>query len=628
MFDFVHRKKTIVQIILLIAVLPFMFWGVQSYRSDGQASYVAVIDGEEIQRREFEQALRNQLENMRNMLGDNFDSALFDNSEMRLAVLESLIQRKLLIREAINVGLAVLDSQLAREIQSISAFHDDQKFSYQRYEELLRRQEMTPEMFESRVSAEIMQQQLLESVAKSAWVPETVTKNVAYLSEVKREINQIQIEPKQFISQIVPDEAAIKSYYDNHQTDFLLPERVRVEYLVLALDELIQQEDVTEDEIRSYFETHQNEFGQAEERQASHILITVSETASDDERESARHKAEDLLSQLKEEPDNFAELANEYSEDPGSAKLGGDLGFLGRGILVKEFEDELFQMQPDEIRGPVETAFGFHIIKLTAIKPADVASLAEVRDDIEQILKRQKAVSHFGEIAEEFSNTVYEQSDTLHLAAEQFGLSIKQSDWIDKNSKEPAILANRNLLQAIFSDDAINNRRNTEAIEVMPDTIVSARVLEHKAAAIQSLDVVRNEVIERVKQQMAVEMVEKEGRAKLDQLQQTGEGDHLLAWGEAKEVSYMQSQDMDIDTLRAVFQMEIDSLPVYTGVMGSEGKFNLIRINRVIDPDFSDKSRYQVFGGQLKQMLVQEELSAYQTGLRKRYDVKIREESY
>ena len=628
MFDFVHRKKTIVQIILLIAVLPFMFWGVQSYRSDSQASYVAVVDGEEIQRREFEQALRNQFENMRNMLGDNFDSALFDNAEMRLAVLESLIQRKLLIREATNVGLAVLDSQLAREIQSISAFHDDQKFSYQRYEELLRRQEMTPAMFESRVSAEIMQQQLLESVAKSAWVPETVTKNLAYLSEVKREINQIQIEPKQFISLIVPDEAAVNAYYDNHQTDFLLPERVRVEYLVLSLEELIQQEDVTEDEIRSYFDTHQDEFGQEEERQASHILIAISEAASDDERESARHKAEDLMSQLKEEPDNFAELAKEYSEDPGSAKLGGDLGFLGRGILVKEFEEELFQMQPDEIRGPVETAFGFHIIKLTAIKPADVASLTEVRDDIEQILKRQKAASHFGEIAEDFSNTVYEQSDTLHLAAEQFGLSIKQSDWINKNSKEPTVLANRNLLQAIFSDDAINNRRNTEAIEVMPDTFVSARVVEHKAATIQSLDVVRDEVIERVKQQMAVEMVEKEGRAKLDQLQLAGEGDNLLAWGEAKEVSYMQSQGMDIDTLRAVFQMEIDSLPAYTGVMGSDGKFNLIRINHVIDPDFSDKSRYQVFGGQLKQMLVQEELSAYQAGLRKRYDVKIREESY
>ena len=626
MFDFVHRKKTIVQVILLIAVLPFMFWGVQSYRTDGQASYVAVVEGEEIQRREFEQALRNQHENMRTMLGENFDSAMFDNPEMRLAVLENLIQRKLLLREAVNVGLTVLDSQLAREIQSISAFQDDEKFSYQRYEELLRRQEMTPAMFESRVSAEIMQQQLLEAIAKSAVVSEKVAKNVAYLSEVKREINQVKIEPEQFISQVTPDEASIQSYYDNHQSEFLLPERVRIEYLVLSLDELAQQEDVTTDEIQNYYETHQSEFGQEEERQASHILIAVSETASDEEKAEARAKAEELLSQLEDEPEKFAELASEYSEDPGSAKLGGDLGFLRRGILVKEFEDVLFEMAHDEIRGPIQTAFGFHIIKLAAIKPADVIPLEEVSAEIEHELKRQKAASRFGEIAEDFSNTVYEQSDTLQLAAEQFGLSIKRSEWIDKNTKEPAVIANRNLLQAIFSDDAIIDKRNTEAIEVMPDTFVSARVLEHRPSPIKSLDIVRDQVVASVKQQLAAEMAEKEGKDKLAMLQ-AGE-EIALDWGEAKEISYMQSQGMDVDALRAIFRAEVDKLPAYTGVTGSDGSFNLIRINRTIEPDLSDQARHQAFSGQLKQMLVQEEITSYQTGLRQRYDVKIREESY
>lgn len=626
MFDFVHRKKTIVQVILLLAVLPFMFWGVQSYRTDGQESYVAVVEGEEIARREFEQALKNQHESMRNMLGDKFDSTLFDNPQIRLAVLESLIQKKLLQREAVNVGLTVLDSQLAREIQNISAFHEDQKFSYQRYEELLRRQEMTPAMFESRVVAEIMQQQLLEAITKSAMIPDTVTRNVAHLSEVKREINQVKIEPQHFVSEITPDEAAIQSYYDNHQADFLLPERVRIEYLVLSLEELAQQEEVTADEIRHYFDEHQSEFGQEEQRQASHILITVPATASDDEKATARDKAENLLAQLKAEPEKFAELASEHSEDQGSAKVGGDLGFLGRGILVKEFEDELFQMQPNEIRGPVETTFGFHIIKLSEIKPAKVASLEEVRDDIEQTLKRQKAASNFGEIAEDFSNIVYEQSDTLQPAAERFGLSIKQSEWIDKKSKEPAIVTNGKLLQAIFSDDAINEKRNTEAIEAMPDTFVSARVLEHKSAAIQSLDVVRDEIIDRVKKQLAAELAEQEGRAKLARLQ-AGE-DASVSWGDAKEVSYMQPQGMEIDTLRAVFQTEIDKSPAYTGVMGSDGSFNLVRINRVIEPTSLDKAQHQVFSNQLKQMIVQEELSSYQLGLRQRYDVKIREESY
>ena len=626
MFDFVHRKKTIVQVILLLAILPFMFWGVESYRTDGKESYVAVVDGEEITRREFEQALRNQHETMRNMLGDKFDSTLLDNPQMRLAVLENLIQKKLLQHEAVNVGLTVLDSQLAREIQNISAFHEDQKFSYQRYEELLRRQQMTPAMFESRMVAEIMQQQVLEAVAKSTVIPDTVTRNVAHLSEVKREINQVKIEPQHFISQINPDEAAIQSYYENHQADFLLPERVRIEYVVLSLEELAQQEEVAADEIKKYFDEHQSEFGQEEQRQASHILIAAPATASDDEKAAAREKAENLLAQLKAEPEKFAELANEHSEDQGSAKVGGDLGFLGRGILIKEFEDELFQMQPNEIRGPVETTFGFHIIKLSEIKPAQTAPLEEVRDEIEQTLKRQKAASHFGEIVEDFSNIVYEQSDSLQPAAERLGLAIQQSEWIDKKSKEPAIVTNEKLLQAIFSDDAINEKRNTEAIEVMPDTFVSARVLEHKSAAIQSLDVVRDEVIDRVKKQLAAELAEKEGRDKLAQLQ-AGE-DVSVSWGDTKEISYMQPQGLELDTLRAISQTESDKLPAYTGVTGSDGSFSLIRINRIIEPASLDKDQYQVFSNQLKQMIVQEELSSYQLGLRQRYDVKIREESY
>lgn len=626
MFDFVHRKKTIVQVILLLAILPFMFWGVESYRTDGKESYVAVVDGEEITRREFEQALRNQHETMRNMLGDKFDSTLLDNPQMRLAVLENLIQKKLLQHEAVNVGLTVLDSQLAREIQNISAFHEDQKFSYQRYEELLRRQQMTPAMFESRMVAEIMQQQVLEAVAKSTVIPDTVTRNVAHLSEVKREINQVKIEPQHFISQINPDEAAIQSYYENHQADFLLPERVRIEYVVLSLEELAQQEEVAADEIKKYFDEHQSEFGQEEQRQASHILIAAPATASDDEKAAAREKAENLLAQLKAEPEKFAELASERSEDQGSAKVGGDLGFLGRGILIKEFEDELFQMQPNEIRGPVETTFGFHIIKLSEIKPAQTAPLEEVRDEIEQTLKRQKAASHFGEIVEDFSNIVYEQSDSLQPAAERLGLAIQQSEWIDKKSKEPAIVTNEKLLQAIFSDDAINDKRNTEAIEVMPDTFVSARVLEHKSAAIQSLDVVRDEVIDRVKKQLAAELAEQEGRAKMTQLQ-AGE-DVSVSWGDTKEISYMQPQGLEIETLRAISQAESDKLPAYTGVTESDGSFSLIRINRIIEPASLDKDQYQVFSNQLKQMIVQEELSSYQLGLRQRYDVKIREESY
>lgn len=629
MFDFVHRKKTIVQIILFLVMLPFLFWGIQSYRNESQMSAVATIEGEEIPRWEFDQAMRNQHERLRNMLKDNFNSAMLDNPEMRLAVLEGLIQQKIMHREAEDIGLTVLDSRLASEIQSISAFHDENgKFSYQRYEELLRRQQMTPVIFEDRVGAEILQQQLLEPISNSAMVADTMVQTVIRLSEVKREINQLEIAPDQYLSEVNPDEEAIKAYYDQYQAEFLLPERVRVEYLVLSLNELAQQETVTSEEVRNYYEAHQSDYGQPEERQASHILIAVADSTSDEAHAEAKRKAEDILAQVTEDPEKFADLAKEFSDDSGSAKSGGELGFLGKGVLVKEFEDALFQMEPNEIRGPVETAFGFHIIKLSEIKPAQVAPVEEVEDSIEETLKRQKITNRFGEIAEEFSNIVYEQSDSLLPAADRFNLTIKQpDDWINKRSREPVEIANEKLMQALFSEDVIKEGRNTDAIEVMPDTFVSARVLEHKPAAAQSLEVVRDQIVEKLRLQLATQKAEEEGNDKLARLK-AGETD-VVDWGNTpKTISYMQSQGLDIETLRAIFQADVTQLPAYVGVTGLQGKYNLVRINQVIEPDAADQAKLQNFGGQLKQMVLQEEIAAYQASLRQRYSVQIKPESY
>lgn len=614
---------------MLLAVLPFLFFGLESYRRDSGDGTMAVVDGEEIQRREFEQALRDQQERMRGMLGENFDSSILDNPEVRFSVLERLIQQRLLRREALNIGMTVLDSQLVRAIGDIPEFQQDGAFSNQRYEDLLRAQGISPLNFESRVKEELILQQLLDAYSENGFVSSTVAKRVMYLSEVQREINLFQVEPEQFLSQVEPDDAAIESYYDAHQNDFLLPERARVEYLVLSLDELAAQQDVTDDEITQYYDEHQNEFGQPEERQASHILFEVAATASDEEKETIRMNASDVLDQLRQDPERFAELAEQHSDDPGSASQGGDLGFFGRGVMVKEFEDEIFQMQPEEIRGLIETDFGLHIIRLSAIKDAETADFSEVKEQIAQNLKKQKAGAIFGETAEDFSNIVYEQSDTLQIAAQQFGLSIEESDWIDRQSKEPTILAHDRLLEAIFSDDAIVDKHNTPAIEVMPDTLVSARALEHRSASMQSLTIVKDEVVEILKAQQAAEMAQEEGKKKLARLQEGAEME--ISWGEPKQISYIESQGLDSSVLQAVFKKELtEETPAYTGVGNPQGGFTLIRINRVIEPDMTalieDESKYRSFSKQLQQMLTQEEMASYFAGLRQRYDISIRQE--
>ena len=236
MFDFVHRKRRIVQIIMGLAVLPFLFWGLESYQSNDGEDFVAVAAGEKIQRQEFDQAMRNQQESMRATLGENFKDSMLDRPEVRSAVLEGLIQQRLLKHEASDAGLAVLDQQLVEMIQNISAFQEDGKFSKQRYEELLRGQGMTPRTFEARVRQELMRQQLVAPYNENGFVSDTVAEKLIRLSEEQREISLVQILPAEFLPHVKPDDAAIKAYYDTHQAEFQLPEQVQVEYVVLSLE--------------------------------------------------------------------------------------------------------------------------------------------------------------------------------------------------------------------------------------------------------------------------------------------------------------------------------------------------------------------------------------------------------
>lgn len=627
MFDFVHQRKRVVQIIMVLATLPFLFWGLESYQRDG-GDYVAMVAGEKIERPEFDQALRDQQERMRAALGKNFDPAMLDNPEVRFSVIENLIQQRLLQREAKRAGLAVSDSQLTEIIRDIPAFQQDGKFSKQRYEALLRNQGMTPLSFESRVRQEMMQQQLSDAYANNGLMPGTVAERIIRLSEEQRETSRVQIQPEQFLSQAKPDDAAVKAYYDSHQAEFQLPEQVRVEYLVLSLDDLARQAQVSPDETRKYFDEHKAEFGPPEERQASHILVTVSAAAPDVDKAAARAKAEQLLAQVRQAPQRFAELARQHSQDPGSAAKGGDLGFFGRGMMVKAFEDAAFQMKPGEISGLVQSDFGFHIIKLTAIKTGKPVNLDEVRIKIEQELRKQKAAKTFGEMAEGFSNMVYEQSDSLKPAAEKFKLSVQQSGWVGRKAGESSFFTNERLLQAIFSEDALKNKRNTEAVEVTPNTLVSARVLDHRLATMRPLATVKDEIAKRVARQQAGAMALKEGREKLARLQK-GEA-VTLAWGTAQQISRRQPQNahgLDEEAVQAIFKTGSAKLPAYTGVANSQGGFTLLRVSRVIESGPVDQAKRKAFSRQLQQLLAQEEYSSYLAGIRQRSEVTVRKDS-
>lgn len=628
MFDFVNRKKRIVQIIMALAVLPFLFWGVESYRDKGDDGFVAIVEGDKISRREFEQALRDHHERVRGMLGANFDSSLLDNFEVRNSVLERLVQQRLIQSEAEKNGFVVLDSQLIKTIQDIQAFQKDGKFSKQQYEDLLRAQGLTPALFESRVRKELMIQQLMDGYSENAFAPGMVAKKVSYLSEVQREVSQSIIKEEQFFSEIQPDELEIKAYYDKNQANFHLSERVRVEYVVLSLADVAKKEVISDEAIEVYYAEHLSDFVQPEERKASHILVSIAADASSENKQAAREKAQKVLEQVKQNPEQFAEIAKEFSDDPGSASSGGDLGFFGRGVMVKSFEEQIFSMQINEISDIVETDFGFHVIQLTDIKAEKKPELQEVREQIEQQLKTQAAGKIFGEISEDFSNMVYEQNENLQAVADKLGLTINKSDWISKDGAELSILSNDRLLSAIFSSDTIVSQKPTEAIEVEADTFASARVIEHQPEAIQPLTVVEAQIVEALKKQMARAKAAEIGQKKLVQLQQAVSHDiEEIIWDEPKLISYMQSHDMNSEELRAVFKADTKKLPAYIGLESPDG-FTLLRINRVIEPSAMEQEKLDIFKKQLQQMITQEETMAYLSGLRKQYDVKINQDGF
>ena len=413
MFDFVHGHKRAVQVVLALIILPFALWGVESYRTSGDTGYVASVQGDKIPVREFDIALKEQQDRLRTVMGPSYDPARFERAEFRYSLVENLIRQRLLLREAADAGLAVSDAQLASIIQGIASFQQDGRFSRQRYESLLRNQSMTSLMFEAKLRQELMVQQLTDAYTQSVFVPDTVIDRLVRLNEQRREVSVVLLSPDSNLKRVKVEPSELKTYYDGHPAAFQVPEQVRLEYVILSADMLQSQVQVTPEETKKYYEEHEKEFSQPEQRQASHILLGVAPNAGEAERAAARKKAEDLLGQIRQAPGKFAELAREHSRDPGSANKGGDLGYFDRGAMVKAFDEAVFQMNPGEIRGPVQTDFGYHLIKLTGIKPGKVASLEKAKDRIEQDLKKQKAGKRFAEAAENFSNMVFEQSDSL-----------------------------------------------------------------------------------------------------------------------------------------------------------------------------------------------------------------------
>jgi len=608
MFDLVEKYKRFIQLFLGLLAITFMTWGIESYtRFGGGRDTVATVGSMEISQREFQEQLRVQQERIRRAFGGSVDAEALDSPEARRALLDSLISQRLLVVELARARMLMSREAVIDAITQAPEFQENGQFSAALYSKYLAERNLTDQGNVAELQSQLPLQRLVATVVDTAIPSRTVAARLAALEAQQREVTEVRLLVEQYLPQVKIDEAQVKAHYDANSADYRAPERVRAEYVVLSAESLAREEPVTEAEAKAAYDARVSEFRVEEQRSASHILL------------KSKEEAEKILAEAKKSPGRFAELAKQHSQDPGSAGQGGDLGTITRDSLAsRKLADALFALKPGEI-SVVESEFGVHVVRVTGIQPSKGRSFAEVRKELTAELARQKGAKRFAEAAETFSNTVYEQSDSLKPVAERFKLQVQTSTWIGKSARqELGALDNPKLLAALFSADVLKNRRNTDAVEVAPGTLVAARVLEHQPAAQRKFEEVKGEIAQLLRQREASALAFKDGAAKLDKLRK-GE-DAGVRWGPARLVSRRSAQGLPAELLRRVVSADVSKLPAYVGVPVPDAGYVLLRISRVVEgkagADAQDEARYAGMMGAAQ-------LEAYVASLRERTSVSV-----
>jgi len=616
-------KTWIAKLILALITVPFAMWGIESYikTAPGQDT-VASVGGEKITGAEFNEAVRNQLEQFKRQFGPSIDASIMDNPELRKSILDQLIDQKLFVKASQSTGIKVSDEALRERIAGEPTFQEDGKFSPTRYQTYLQASGQTAPMFDQLLRKDMERARFAGSIANTSITAKTSVKGYLLASEQSREIAMVNITPEQFSAQvkITPEQA--KAYYDSHPLEFTVPEQVKAEYVELSNDTLAPTVQVTPEEIKAFYEANSSRYVQKEERKASHILINAPPSASEAAKKEAKAKVDDLFAQLQKNPKAFADLAKKNSQDPGSGSTGGDLGFFSRGTMVKQFDEAAFKAKKGELVGPVLTDFGYHIILVTDIRPEKGKSVAEATPEIEGELKKQKAQRKFAEVAEKFTNAAYEQSASLKAAAEAAGLAVRQGPWVSKGQGALPPFNNPKLNQALFSDEVIKNKRNSEAVETAPNTLVVARMLEHKPSTIRPLAEVDKAIIARLTREEAGKLAKQDGEAKLAALK-AGKPVDALKWPALLAVSRSNPGGLPPPVIDAAMKLEAKTIPAYAGTDNPGGGFSLIQVAKIIDAPVADEAKLKASGTRVAQAQTQQEMMSVLAQMRTRSDVSI-----
>lgn len=625
MFDFIRTHQRLMQFLLLLFIFPsFAFFGLEGYSRLTDDNGVAKVAGQTITKEEWDAAHRQQLERMRQVYGNQFDSKIFDSPQARRAILDNLIAQRALGAEVVASKLVVPDQALQQSILQIPGLtKPDGSFDNEQYRVLLAAQGMTQKSYEAGLRREMALQQLNAAIQTTAFAPKTVAENLSSLNDQERTVQMLNFKPDSYAGQAKVTDELLKAYYDKNGARFETPEQADIEYVVLDAAAVAAQASVTDDDIKAYYEQNQKQYATEEQRRASHILITVKKDASAADKAAAKAKAEGLVAQLRKNPGDFAKLAKANSQDPGSADNGGDLGYFNKGAMVKPFADAAFSLKQGEISDPVESDFGYHVIEVTGIKPASVKPLESVKAEIGAEIKKQIAAKKYSEMADQFNNLVYENGDSLKAVSDKLKLKIQTASGVTRNPNPAAGAApynNGKFLAALFTDDVIKAKHNTEAVQTAPNTLVAGRMTSYKPVAKRPFEEVKADVQKAVLLSEEQSLAVKAGQERLAQLQAK---DDASGFSEAKVVSRVKSDGWTQEAFNAVMKADTAKLPAYVGAETPGLGYQIYRITKVEQPKTVDTARRKAEQEQITAALSQQEALGYLDYLREKAKTKL-----
>lgn len=618
------REKTqgiIATFIIALIAIPFALWGVNSYFDTGGKINVARVGDMDISQTEYRRALE--------QLRARVEPKTLNDPQFKQSVVDDLINKALLARDAEDQGYRIGDTQLAQILRNQPAFQRDGQFDPAQYEAVLRREGLSPREFETRVREDILANQIRIGISESRLVTQAEIAALTRLLVQERELAHAVIDAGKLAVKTAVSAREIEEYYSAHPELFQIPEQVRIEYLQLSAGDPDRGYQPTDEELKKTYADEASRYTVPEKRRASHILISLPAKPAEDQSAEALAKIQDIAKQARGGAD-FAGLARKHSVDTTTAAQGGDLGEIRRGVLPKELEEAVYALKAGEISQPVRSTYGYHLAKLTVLVPEKRKPFAEVRKDLVKIALQRRAEERYLDLSEKFRNLVYEQPDSLVPAAKALGLEVRKSDWFTQAGGS-GIAANPVVVQAAFEPEVLSQARNSDAIETGADSLVAVRVAERRPAGRQPLTQVYATIERRLKQQRALEQARALGDTALQELRggaslETYAARRGLDYVPPKTITRRQAGSLDPRIVESAFRASRPQgeKPVYELVDLGERGYAVLALKRVRDPSGqADAAVLQQVRALLAARRGADYYSNYRAGLREKAEIKV-----